>query len=70
MMTTRVLSLEQVVGGEVFKSAGLAKLTPKEQDALRRWIEQRVASAIRNTEESIKRHGGPNGPPPFKTPKP
>jgi hypothetical protein len=49
------LSLEQTVGEEVYRQAGLAKLTPEEQRALTEWVRDYTSKIVRYVEEQCKR---------------
>jgi hypothetical protein len=49
------LTLEQTVGEEVYRQAGLAKLTPEEQFALVDWVRDYTSKMVRYVEEQCQR---------------
>ena len=67
-MTSRKMDLKQMVGEELYRRAGLARLSPEERAALAEWIEDRVARAVRRAEK-IRAEHGPGGPPPWSAAK-
>lgn len=50
------LTLEQTVGEEVYRQAGLAKLTPEEQFALVDWVRDYTTKMVRYVEEQCQRN--------------
>ena len=67
-MVFRKMDLKQVVGKEIFRRAGLAKLDPEERTVLADWIQDRVQKAIRHTVKDLAQKG-PMGKPPWPTGK-
>jgi hypothetical protein len=54
-MTSYVPTLKDVVGPEIFKQAGLEKLSQEEQFILREWIERRINDMARFVEEECRK---------------
>lgn len=55
MASRQRMGLEQRVGPEVYKEAGLAKLNPEEQAALARWLEDYTRQITAATEATCRR---------------
>ncbi len=68
VMKSHEMNLEQTVGPELYRSAGLARLDPRAQQMLADWINRQVAEAVAHTEKMCRRHG-PGGPGPWQAPQ-
>ena len=62
-VTSKRMTLEQTVGGEVFQKAGLAKLSAEEQFVLADWIRSYTIEMTKYVEEQCGRQPAPVPPP-------
>lgn len=67
VMTSHEMNLEQTVGPELYRAAGLERLDPKARQMLADWIHRHVAEAVAHTERMCRRQG-PGGPGTWQTP--
>ena len=54
-MTTKILTLEDMVGSEVYRKAGLQKLTDAEQTAFANWINEYMKFIAKSVEDDCRR---------------
>lgn len=55
VMTTKVLSLEDMVGADVYRKAGLQKLTESEQAVLANWVNEYMNFIAKSIEDDCRR---------------
>lgn len=66
-MAAHKMNLEQTVGPELFKAAGLGSLSAGGQQLLADWIERRMAQTVEHAMETCREHG-PDASPTWQTP--
>lgn len=54
-MTTKLITLEGLVGSDFYKKAGLAKLTEEEQRLLAEWIDRAMNNLAKSVERDCRR---------------